>query len=66
MNKILIKNEDDYKSWYLTSSECCCMNGPDFPSSYPCIIVEKFVYIYDMRKDTLYYTFVYINDLINK
>ena len=63
MTKILLKNKEEFQSWKESNYRHILIeNYEEYPSNYPCMLVEKYVENYYGEDDYVYYTFVYLND----
>lgn len=63
MTKTLLNNEEEFQSWKgLHYRHILIENNEEYPSNYPCIVVDKYVCDYYNDDDYLYYTFVYLSD----
>ena len=63
MTKILLKNKEEFQSWKESNYRHILIeNSEEYPSNYPCMLVEKYVENYYGEDDYVYYTFVYLSD----
>lgn len=68
MEKILLNNKEDFEKWKGSNSHHILIeNDEEYPSNYPCIVVDKYTEdFYNDDGDYLYYTFVYLEDFIKR
>lgn len=67
MTKTLLNNKEEFERWKEENSHYLLSgNNEEYPSNYPCIVVDRFVYEYYDDEDYLYYTFVYLSDFKSK
>ena len=63
MTKTLLNNEEDFKEWKeLNRHNILIEYNEEYPSNYPCIVVDKYIEDYIGDDNFVYYTFVYLED----
>jgi hypothetical protein len=67
MTKTLLNNKEEFETWKESNSHYILSeSAEEYPSNYPCIVVDKYVCEYYNDDDYLYYTFVYLSDFRNE
>ncbi len=63
MTKTLLNNKEEFETWKESNSHYILIeSAEEYPSNYPCIVVDKYIEDYYRGEDYLYYTFVYLSD----
>lgn len=63
MTKTLLNNKEDFEKWITSNSHHILIDEEEeYPSNYPCIVVDKYIEDYYHDDDYLYYIFIYLSD----
>lgn len=63
MDKILLKNEQDFEDWRkLWTKMRYIIKGDDKPESYPCVLASTIEHVYNDDEDEVFYALIYPSD----